>query len=144
DDEELAVGAVGISRPCRTDDSALERHIGEFGRQIRIFRAAGAIAPRIARLRHEAVDDAMEFQAVVEAFPHELLHPLDMLRRDFRQERYRDLAGLELEDERVLWISRLLRLGEAGSRREGERQNECKNSDQRLNSFLFGPGTWAT
>src|SRR5690606_4194771 len=131
------------SRPRRADDTALERHLGKFGRKVRIFRAAGAIASGIAGLGHEAVDDAMEFQAVVEALPHEPLHPLDMLRRNVRPERDHDPAGLELEDERVLGIS-LLRLGETGSRREGECQNECKNSGQRLNSFLFSPGNWAT
>ncbi len=67
-DEELAVGRVRVAGARRTDDAALERHVGEFRRHVRIFGAAGAVAVlAVAGLRHEAFDDAMERHVVIEA-----------------------------------------------------------------------------
>ena len=45
---------------------------GEFGRQVRQLAAAGAGAGRIAALRHEALDHAMERRVVVEALARQL------------------------------------------------------------------------
>ena len=56
----------------------------------------------IAGLRHEARDDAMEHDAVVEAFAGELLHPLDMLRREIRAKQDGDAAVLEVEQHHIL------------------------------------------
>src|SRR5215813_7598078 len=66
--EELAVGRIVVAALARhADDAALERHVGELGRQVRIFGAAGAVEVLpVAGLRHEAGDHAMERHAVVE------------------------------------------------------------------------------
>ena len=71
-DEELAVGAVRALRARHRGGAAHMRLGVELGRQVRIARAAGAGAVRAAGLRHEAVDHAMEHDAVVEAFAHQL------------------------------------------------------------------------
>src|SRR5215470_439243 len=59
------------------------RLLVELGLQL-LARTAGAGAMRAASLRHEAVDDAMEHDAVIEALPHQLLDPRDMDRREIR------------------------------------------------------------
>src|SRR3546814_1856970 len=56
------------------------RLTAEFGGKIGLVRAAGAGAGRIAALRHEAGDDAVEDDAVVKAFVGELADPRDVLR----------------------------------------------------------------
>src|SRR5688572_30769959 len=69
----------------------------ELRRQVRIGRPAGPGAMRAAGLRHEAVDDAVEYDAVVEAFADELLDALDMFRREVGPQLDHDLAlgGIE-------------------------------------------------
>ncbi len=68
---------------------------------------------RIAGLRHEAVDDAMEDDAVIEALAGELLDPFDMKGCDVGQELDGDPPAFELDDERVSgsspWAARDLR-----------------------------------
>ena len=126
DDEELAVGAVRVVRPRRADGAALEgRLVGELGRKVGIARAAGAGAGRIAGLRHEARDDAMEHDAVVEAFARELLHPLDMLWREVWAEQNGDAAVLEIEQEDIVE-----RIGGGGrARRRGAKSQQHRGKD---------------
>ena len=83
-DEELAVGRVVVAAFARhADDAALERHIGKFGLQVRIRRAAGPVAVlAVAGLRHEAVDDAMERHVVVKSLARQLLESLGMSGRN--------------------------------------------------------------
>ena len=64
----------------------------ELGRQVWIARAAGAGALRAAGLRHEAVDHAVEHDAVVEAFVDERLDALDVLRREVGPQLDHDVA----------------------------------------------------
>ena len=66
-----------------------------------IFRAAGAGAVRAAGLRHEAVDDAVEDDAVVEALGDELLDVRDMARREIGPHLDDDRALGRLEGQRV-------------------------------------------
>ena len=65
----------------------------EFGLQVRIFRAAGSGAFRAAGLRHEALDHAMEDDAVVETFADQLLDMRDMAGREI---------GAHLDDDGTL------------------------------------------
>ena len=70
--------------------------IGEFSLEVRLVRTAHAGTGRIergaallaeldiARLRHEAIDHAMEHDAIIGAFACEFLDPLDMSRREVR------------------------------------------------------------
>ena len=76
----------------------------ELGRQVRVLRAAGAGALGAAGLRHEAVDDAMEDDAVVEALARQLLDALDVLGREVGAQRDDDAALGRLHDERVLGV----------------------------------------
>src|SRR3546814_7027024 len=63
-DEELAVGAVRILRARHRTDAADMRFGAEFGGQVGKLAAPHAGAGRIAALRHEAVDHAVENHVV--------------------------------------------------------------------------------
>jgi len=95
-DKELAIGAVGVAGARRSDGAALERRVAELGRQVGVLGAAGARSSRIAGLRHEARDHAVEFEAVVEPLLGEQLGPLDVLRREIGPQLNRHLARLQL------------------------------------------------
>ena len=70
-------------RARHADDAALERHVGEFLLQVRIFRTAGAVEVlAVAGLRHEAVHHAVERHVVVIALARELLDALGVLGRE--------------------------------------------------------------
>ena len=77
----------------------------ELGRQIRIVRSAGAGAVRAAGLRHEAVDDAVEHDPVVEALADQLLDARDVLRREVGPQLDHDVALCGLERQSVFVIS---------------------------------------
>ncbi len=49
-----------------------------------LARAARSGALRAAGLRHEAIDDAMEHDAIVEAIAHQFLDTRNMVRREVR------------------------------------------------------------
>src|SRR2546421_244837 len=92
EDEELAVRAMRALR-ARHGGGAAHMRLGiELGRQIRIARPAGAGAVRAAGLRHEAVDDAVEHDSIVETFVHQRLDALDMLRRQVGPKLDHDIA----------------------------------------------------
>ena len=82
-DEELRIGGVRVGRTGHADRAAHEmRLVGELGRQVGQVRAASAGAGRIAGLRHEAVDDAMEHDAVIKALLRQRLDLRDVLGRE--------------------------------------------------------------
>jgi hypothetical protein len=66
--------------------------------------AARAGAGRVTRLRHEAVDDAVERHAVVEATPCQRLDLRDMLRRQVGAHFDDDAAGRHVEVKGVFKI----------------------------------------
>ena len=105
-DEELAVGGMVVAALARhADGAALERHVGELGFEVRIGRAAGAVAVfAVAGLRHETVDDAMERHVVVKLLARQLLQPLGVSGRDVGVQLDDDAAGRGFEDQRVLRI----------------------------------------
>src|SRR5581483_6303249 len=82
-DEELAVGGVRVGRARHRGGAAHMRLLVELGLQL-LAASAGAGAMRAAGLRHEAVDHAMEHDAVVEAFAHQFLDAGDMVGREIR------------------------------------------------------------
>src|SRR5262249_51289116 len=84
-----------------------------------LARAAGSVAARIAGLRHEAVDHAMEFKPVVEAGACQLLHPRDGIGREIRAKFDHDAARGHIEIKGVFKI---------GSERGG---SEAKDEDGR-------------
>src|SRR5262245_8323840 len=141
-----AVGAVRIVRASRADGAALEAcAIAELCRHIRIFRAAGAGAGGIAGLRHEARDDAMEYDAVVEALAGELLHALDMLRREIGAKQDGNAAVLEVEQHHILQRIGGKARAQRGTGYGGKDNSNGKNAgEHHTENFLFkAMATWA-
>ena len=71
----------------------------EFGFEVGQFRSAHAGAGRIAALRHEAIDHAVEDHAVVEALARKLRNTLDMAGGEIGAEADDDIAGVEGQGE---------------------------------------------
>jgi hypothetical protein len=115
-DEELAVGAVGIGRARGADAAALVDLFRELGREVGIARAADADALGVAGLGHEALDDAVELDVVVEALLGQQLDALDVLGREVGAQLDEHTAGFQLDDEGVLGVGCL------GKRKGGESQ----------------------
>ena len=63
-DEELAAGAVGSGGAGHGDDAGRVGALAEFLREL-VARVAGAVVVRVAPLHHEALDDAVEGEAVI-------------------------------------------------------------------------------
>src|SRR5262249_11358186 len=103
-DEELAVGAVRVLCTRHGAHSAHVRLGVELGGKVGIVRAAGAGAFGAAGLRHEAVDDAVEDNAVVEALARQRLDALDVLGRQVRAQGDDHIALGRVHDECVLWV----------------------------------------
>ena len=80
------------------------RLVVELGLQL-LAGAAGAGALRAAGLRHEAVDHAMEHDAVVKALAHQLLDPRDVIGRNIRAHLDGDRALRGLEDQSIFGVS---------------------------------------
>ena len=89
-DEELAVGAVGVARPGHRGDSADVRLLGEFRLEVAELGAAHAGPGRVAALRHEAGNHAVEGDAVVKAALGQRRDALDMVGRQ---------VGPQLDDD---------------------------------------------
>jgi hypothetical protein len=104
-DEELAVGAVRVLRAGHGGDAALVRLAAEFGRKVGLVGSPHAASRRIAALGHEAVDDAVEDDAVVETLLGQLLDAGDMARREIGAQPDDDVAAaVEGKDEGVLVV----------------------------------------
>lgn len=85
----------------------------ELGGQVRLVGAAGAGAGGVAALRHEAVDNAVEDDAVVEAFARQLTDARDMLGREVRAQADDHVAAaVEVEDQGVEIVGHGILLGE--------------------------------
>src|SRR5476651_1960720 len=102
-DEELAARAVRIAGAGHRRHAAAVQFLAEFGGQT-IAHAAHAVAVGVAGLRHEAVDHAMEYDAVVLAFARKLLDLRDMLGREVGAHLDDDAAVLEVDVERVFLV----------------------------------------
>ena len=61
------------------------RLLGKLRLEVRFLRAAHAGARRIAALRHEAVNYAVEYHAIIKAFPCQFLDARHMARRQLWQ-----------------------------------------------------------
>ena len=101
----------GILRARHRDRAATVRLAVELGLEL-LAGAAGAGAVRTAGLRHEAVDDAMEDDAVVEAVAHQFLDPRHVARREVGPHRDHHLALGGLQHHRVFGFSHCLFLFE--------------------------------
>ena len=107
--------------------------VRELGLEVGEVGAAAAGAGRVAALRHEALDDAVEGRVVVEALLGERLHPLDVLRREVGPELDDDAAGGEVHEERVLRVE----LRGKGRGDADERQGHDQ-ADDKTHSLLLG------
>ena len=76
---------------------------GELGLEL-VARAAGAVALRVAGLRHEAVDHAMEDDAVIKALAHQRLDLRHRGRRQIGPHFDDDAAGRHVHVEGVFQI----------------------------------------
>ena len=129
-DEELRIGRIRVARARHAERAALERRRGEFGLQIGQIRTARAGAGGIAGLGHEAGNDAMEDDAVVELALHQRLDLRDVLGRQIGPEADDDLAVLGGEDQRVLGVVR------RPGRRRRRRRAETRERARRLNNGM--------
>src|SRR5262249_51352602 len=96
--------------------SAAVVHVGELGLEIRLVRtthtgtvgiegrAAGLAELYIASLRHEAVDNAMKHDAIIRAFPRQLLDASHVARRQVGKQFDDHLPLGGFHDERLLAI----------------------------------------
>ena len=92
----------------RTDGPAHERLLVELGHQVALARAAGAGAGRIAGLRHEAGNHAMEHDPVIEPGLGQLLDPGDMLGRHVGKQLDQHAAARgQLDHERIVRVGGL-------------------------------------
>src|SRR5215470_11917449 len=71
-DEKLAVARIGVARTRHRSGAALMRCAVEFGLEL-LARSTHPGALRAARLCHEAVDDAMKYDPIIETLSHQLL-----------------------------------------------------------------------
>src|SRR5690242_15157881 len=99
-DEELTVGGIRACRARHRRGAAHMRLVVELGLEL-LAGAAGPGALRAAGLRHETFDHAMEYDAVVEAFAHQLLDPRDMVWRNIRPHLDGNRALRGLEDQSI-------------------------------------------
>ena len=101
-DEELAVGAVRVVGPRHRGGAAQVRLAAELGLEVGLIGAAGAGAGRVTALGHEALDDSVEGDAVVEALLRELADPRDMAGGEVGPQADDDVAAaIEVEDQSV-------------------------------------------
>ena len=101
-DEELRIGRIGRLRARHAKRAARKGGFGEFGWHVGQVGAAHAGAGRVAGLGHEAVDHAMEDDAVVKALFRQGLDARDMLGREIGTQADHDASVLELHD-RAYW-----------------------------------------
>ena len=126
----MRVRRIRIVGARHADDAALERHAGEFGRQVRIFRTASAVEVlAVAGLRHESLDHTMERHVVVIALARQQLDALGMLGGEVVPQLDHDAALGGVDHNRI-------RLVEIGGQWLGDRGNcanqrgdECENAD---------------
>src|SRR6202041_2700193 len=113
-------------------DAALEVDGGEFLRQVRIFRSAGAVEIlAVAGLRHEAVHHAMKWHVVVIAFAGQLLQTLGVLRRDIGAELDDDASLGGVDDDGVLLV-------ETGRKRLGDGGGPAQQADENGEKSDYG------
>ena len=101
----------------------------ELGGNVRQVRAAHAGAGGIAGLRHEAGDDAVEHDAVIELALHQLLDLRDVLGREIGPQANDDVAVLGLQHERV-------GRGLVGRSGEGDDRREARAAARRLKGCI--------
>src|SRR5665647_380461 len=112
-DEELAVAGIRAGGARHRGGAAHMRLLVELGLQL-LAGAAGAGALRTAGLRHEALDHAMEHDAVVESLAHQLLDPGDVAGGEIGPHLDRDRSLRGFEDQSIFGVSHALFSGVGG------------------------------
>ena len=110
-DEELAAGGIRVHGPGHGDDAAAVLE-GVLGKAVvaelafdLIAGAADADSLRAAALDHEAGDDPVEDEAVVEALIHQVFKVVDRVGSVFGQQFDLDLAAiLHFDDDHFLLL----------------------------------------
>src|SRR5882757_1534640 len=103
-DEELAVAGIRAGSAGHRGGAADMRLLVELGLQL-LAGAAGAGTLRTTGLRHEALDHAVEDDAVVKALAHQFLDPGDVARGEIRAHLDRDRALGGFEDQSIFGSS---------------------------------------
>jgi hypothetical protein len=93
-------------RTGHADRAAFKWLGGKFRLNIRKIGFAHSGTSRIARLRHEPVDDPVEDEAIIEAALRQCLNLGHMFGREIGPEQDRDTSVLGVEIERVLEVLR--------------------------------------
>ncbi|MCY1177694.1 hypothetical protein D9M73_180110 [compost metagenome] len=146
-DEELAVGAIfrlghfldgrtlGRSLARRRHGTAHMRQPVELGGHVGQRRSTRAVALRVAGLRHEAFDHAVEQQPIIEMLARQRLDPLDHFRRGVGTQPDDDAtAGRQVEIQQILGVRR------RGNRRTPDRGNDGALWIHLLFGSKSGPG----
>ena len=119
-DEELAVGRVGFIRACHRHCPAQMRQFVKLGLQIGKLRPTLARARGIAGLRHEALNHAVEDNAIVKALTGQRLDPLNMGGRNGGEHLNSNAAARrQIEHQHIFKVRR------NGRRRSWRRLREC-------------------
>jgi hypothetical protein len=132
-DEELRIGRIRVVGTRHAERAALEVAGIEFGGDVGELRAARAGAGRVAGLGHEAGDDAVKDDAVVELLADQRLDLLDVVGREVRTQLDDRLAVLGLEDEGV---RRREVVGEGGKRQKRGRRNQRAAGERHHESLI--------
>src|SRR6201747_1709337 len=106
-DKELAIAGVRAGRARHRGRAADMRFLVEFGLQL-LAGTAGAGALRTAGLGHEAVDHAVEHDAVVKSLAHQFLDAGDMARGQVGAHFNGDGALGGFKDQSIFGISHAL------------------------------------
>jgi hypothetical protein len=101
-DEELAVGAMRRLGARHRTGPADMRRLVELGHQIGLVAATHAGARRIAALRHEAGDHAVEHHPIIEPFLRQLGDPRDMAGREIGPQLDDHVAAVEGQGQFVV------------------------------------------
>ena len=99
DYEELAVCTIRILRAGHRAGAANMGLVVEFLAKVGLGRTAHAGTIRAATLRHETVNDAMEFHAIVKAFARQFDNACDMVGGKVRTQLDHNIAGRKVHGE---------------------------------------------
>ena len=132
---------LGLRGAGHAERAALERRRGEFGLEVGQLGAAAAGAGRIAGLGHEAVDHAVEHDAVVEMLADQRLDLRHVVRREVGPQLDRDPAVLGVEIDRIV-VDLALRRGGVDPIRRGGRSRKQKVAPAECIVTLVGCVAW--
>ena len=131
-DEELAVTAIGIIGASHGDCASNKLLLGELSWQI-FAGATHAGTGRIAALSHEAIDDAVEDNAIIKLHADKFFDAFNMLRSKFRIHFNDHSSSGEVEQQGVFFVHSV-----SGNCEEQGKQGRNQQILECLHFFLWG------